>query len=66
MNVNLLKYHMAQNGKTAEDICAVCSFSLSAYYRKMNGKAQFTQGEISAIARLLTLNRDDIAQIWFP
>jgi len=65
MNNAALKAKLVFNGITAEALCERIGVSPSAFYRKMNGTSEFTQGEISAIANELKLTRDDVFMIFF-
>ena len=63
MNKALLEYKMKLNGKNISDMCAMLEISRSAYYRKCNGKSEFTQSEISKIVKYLNL--DSPMEIFF-
>ena len=55
MDKALLQYEMSKNGITNGDLCKKLGISRSAFYRKCNGKCDFTQSEIQAIVDLLHL-----------
>lgn len=55
MNKLKLEYERKQKGISTEELCKAANMSRSAFYRKMNGKSQFTQGEIQAICDILAL-----------
>lgn len=55
MNKALLEYEMKRNGFTASKLCSEIGISLSAFYKKCNGKSEFKQGEIAKIVSLLKL-----------
>ena len=55
MDKALLKYEMSKNGITIGDLCKKLGMSRSAFYRKCNGKSDFTQREIQGIVDLLHL-----------
>lgn len=55
MNVALLEYEMKKCKITAEEMCKRLSISRSAFYRKCNGKSEFTLGEIKKIVDILSL-----------
>ena len=55
MDKALLQYEMSKNGITIGDMCKKLEISRSAFYRKCNGKSDFTQSEIQAIVDLLHL-----------
>ena len=63
MNKALLEYKMKVKGKTISDMCSMLEMSRSAFYRKCNGKSEFTQGEISKIVKFLDL--DSPVEIFF-
>lgn len=50
-----LEYEMKAKGVGVGDLCQFVGISRSAYYRKMNGRSEFTQGEIQKIVDLLGL-----------
>ena len=55
MNKALLKYTMDTQNVSIEDLCAYIGIIKSAYYKKINGKSEFTRGEIIKICELLHL-----------
>ena len=55
MNKALLEYKMKENGKSISDMCSMLGISRSAFYRKCNGKSEFTQSEIQKIVDFLGL-----------
>lgn len=63
MNKALLEYKMKLSGKNISDMCAMLEISRSAFYRKCNGKSEFTQSEISKIVKYLNL--DSPVEIFF-
>ena len=65
MNVNKLKAEMVLKGKSVDDVCAAAGFDRSSWFRKISGKTEFKQGEISAISRLLGLDKEQIGSIFF-
>lgn len=50
-----LQYEMKRRGITVEMLCKYTKIGKSAFYRKCNGKSEFTQGEIQAIVDYLGL-----------
>jgi hypothetical protein len=56
MDKALLQYEMNKKGITTAIICEKLDMSRSAFYRKCNGKSEFTQKEIQAIIDLLQLD----------
>lgn len=63
MNKALLEYKMKIKGKGISDMCSMLGISRSAFYRKCNGKSEFTQSEISKIVKYLDL--DSPVEIFF-
>ncbi len=55
MNKALLEYKMKEAGKSISDMCEMLGISRSAFYRKCNGKSEFTQSEIQKIVDYLNL-----------
>lgn len=55
MDKALLQYEMSKKGISIGDLCKKLDMSRSAFYRKCNGKSDFTQSEIQAIVDLLHL-----------
>ena len=55
MNKALLEYTMKVNGKSVSDMCEMLGISRSAFYRKCNGKSEFTHSEIQKITGYLNL-----------
>ena len=55
MDKFLLEYEMKKNGFSVERLCKKIGISRSAFYKKCNGKSDFTQSEIQAIVDLLHL-----------
>ena len=55
MDKALLQYEMSKKGTSIGDLCKKLNISRSAFYRKCNGKSDFTQSEIQAIVDLLEL-----------
>ena len=56
MNKALLEYKMKENGKSISDMCSMLGISRSAFYRKCNGKSEFTQSEIQKMVDYLNLD----------
>lgn len=56
MNKALLEYKMKEAGKSISDMCEMLGISRSAFYRKCNGKSEFTQSEIQKIVDFLNLD----------
>lgn len=65
-NVNLLKSTMARAGDLAFVDCLtkILNISRSTASRKLNGKADFNQSEISKIADRYHLTADEIKKIF--
>lgn len=56
MNKALLEYKMKEQGKSISDMCEMLGISRSAFYRKCNGKSEFTQSEIQKVVDYLNLD----------
>ena len=56
MNKALLEYKMSEKGKSIADMCEMLKISRSAFYRKCNGKSEFTLNEIKKIVDYLHLD----------
>ena len=63
MNKALLEYKMRENSKSIADMCDMLNISRSAFYRKCNGKSEFTMSEIKKIVDFLKL--DSPVEIFF-
>ena len=55
MDKALLEYEMSKRNVTIAEMCDVLKISRSAFYRKCNGKSEFTQSEIQIIVDFLNL-----------
>lgn len=55
MNTDLLEYEMKRKKVSISDMCKKLGISKSAFYRKCNGKSEFTQSEIQRIVDILNL-----------
>lgn len=51
-----LEYEMKSRGVSVDALCEEIGISRSAYYRKVSGKSEFTQGEIQKIVDYLGLS----------
>ena len=56
MNKALLEYKMKVKGKSISDMCETLGISRSAFYRKCNGKSEFTHSEIQKVVDYLDLD----------
>lgn len=65
MNANALKAQMVLAGLNVRTLCEKTGINESSFYRKMAGKVEFTQSEISAIARELCMSKDTIFSVFF-
>lgn len=65
MNKNRLEFEMKERGISVRKLCAAIGISRSAYYRKCNGRSEFTLAEIKAIIDFLNLERTTAACIFF-
>lgn len=55
MDAFKLEYEVKRKGYTIREFCKALNMSRSAYYRKIKGTTEFTQGEIQLIVDLLGL-----------
>lgn len=51
-----LEYEIKRRGETVSSVCEAIGMSKSAFYRKRNGKTEFTQSEIQKIVDFLGLD----------
>lgn len=65
MNRNLLRAKMLESGVDVKTICEVCGISYPSFYRKLNGRSEFTQHEIGKIIELLHLDMETTRRIFF-
>ena len=63
MDKHLLEYEMKKKKVSIIKMCNVLGISRSAFYRKCNGKSEFTQSEIQTIVD--TLNLESPVGIFF-
>lgn len=56
MNRKELRAQMIRMDKTTDDLCAALGISRSAWFRKLNGESEFTQGEITGLRFELDLD----------
>ena len=64
MNVKELKAQMIRKDKTVDQLCAALGISRSAWFRKVGGESEFTQGEIAGLRFELDLD-DQLTGIIF-
>lgn len=50
-----LEFEIKKRGKTIGDVCEAIHVSRSAFFRKCNGRSEFTQSEIQGIVDFLEL-----------
>jgi ACT domain-containing protein len=55
MDKDLLEYEMKKKKISIGEMCETLGISRSAFYRKCNGRSEFTQSEIQTIVDLLRL-----------
>ena len=65
MNTRELKAEMIRKDKTVDQLCAALGISRSAWFRKISGDSQFTQGEIMGLRFELDLDDHQTAVIFF-
>ena len=64
MNARELKVQMIRKDKTVDQLCAALGISRAAWFRKVAGKSEFTQGEIKGLRFELELD-DELTRIIF-
>ncbi|MBQ1777934.1 MAG: hypothetical protein IIZ93_07230 [Acidaminococcaceae bacterium] len=65
MNVKELKIQMIRNDKTVDQLCTALGMSRAAWFRKVKGVSEFTQGEIAALRYELNLDDELTGLIFF-
>lgn len=65
MNKKALKAQMILSEKTIDDLCAALGISRTAWFRKVGGQSQFTQGEILELRHELELDDEQTCAIFF-
>lgn len=67
MNANLLKGKIREKNMTQEDIASGVGISLSRFNAKINnhGGAEFTLGEVRAMKDILSLDSNQVNNIFF-
>jgi hypothetical protein len=64
VNAKELKAQMIRKDKTVDQLCAALGISRSAWFRKVGGESEFTQGEIKGLRFELELD-DQLTRIIF-
>lgn len=65
MNAKALKAQMIMKEKTVDQLCTSLGISRSAWFRKVCGASEFTQGEIAGLRYELELDDHQTADIFF-
>lgn len=65
MNKRELKAQMIRKEKTVDQLCTALGISRTAWFRKIGGESQFTQGEIMGLRFELDLDDHQTADIFF-
>ena len=65
MNKGELKAQMIRKDKTVDQLCTALGISRTAWFRKVGGESQFTQGEIAGLRFELDLDDHQTAEIFF-
>ena len=65
MNVRALKAQIIMKDKTVDQLCTALGISRSAWFRKVGGESEFTQGEIAGLRFELELDDHQTAEIFF-
>lgn len=64
INKELLRYKIAQAGKSVKEISDSIGINTSTFYRKVE-KNTFTCSEVEKIATIIALNTDELLGIFF-
>lgn len=65
MNNKELKVQMIRKDKTVDQLCTALGISRSAWFRKVSGESEFTQGEIKGLREELDLSDEQTGLIFF-
>ena len=65
MNARELKAQMVRKDKSVDQLCTALGISRSAWFRKVGGESEFTQGEIKALREELDLDDQQVMMIFF-
>lgn len=65
MDVKELKAQMVRKDKSVDQMCAALGISRSAWFRKIGGESQFTQGEMMDLRNELDLDDQQTVAIFF-
>ena len=65
MNHQKLRAKLVENGLNAEQLAEMIGVAASTLRNKLAGRNEFTQREISSIARFLKISREEILDIFF-
>ena len=65
MDSKKLHGKLVEKGYTMSSMAKELGISDTAMYNKMNGKSQFTQGEMHLMASRLQMTMEDIGNIFF-
>ena len=65
MNARELKAQMVRKDKSVDQLCTALGISRSAWFRKVGGESEFTQGEIAGLRFELDLDDHQTAAICF-
>jgi hypothetical protein len=65
VNKRELKAQMVRKEKTVDQLCTALGISRTAWFRKVGGESQFTQGEIMGLRFELDLDDRQTAEIFF-
>ena len=65
MNINLLKAEIVLKDKKIPNIALDLGISKTSLYRKLNGRSEFTRGEIVKLINILDIKKDYAIEIFF-
>lgn len=65
VNKNYLKAAMIRKGLTQADVAKQMGLSTQTYNRMVNGRSQFTVGDVRKLISILDLTSNDVKSIFF-
>jgi transcriptional regulator with XRE-family HTH domain len=65
MNPNMLKGKLKERALTQEQAADLLGMGLSTFNAKVNGRTEFSLGELQALKRMLALSARQVDQIFF-
>lgn len=65
MDTSLLEYFMKKKGVSKKDLAECIDVKYNAICLRLSGKIEFKRSEISKIAKLLELSKEQVINIFF-